>query len=257
MVVAGLVTADRVAAAAMVGQFLVLVVAALLAGRQVRGIRAQVDEARELRLAQARPFVVVDFELERPPFMYLVIANLGKTMARNVRIDVDPPLASSQDARWPVPLAALKLFAERIPSLAPGKRHVTFFDSLKDRKQFDLPDSYQVRLSYEWDGGDPITDEQRLDLDLYHNTVPVQRKTIHDVSTELEQIRRRLEDWSARPGLLVIRSDELEARRQDWHQQAQEAWEEEAASHAKGVTEGRVGPRRRLLAALRRLAGRG
>ncbi len=43
MIAANLVTAERVAAAAMVGQFLVLVVAAILAGRQVRGIRAQVD----------------------------------------------------------------------------------------------------------------------------------------------------------------------------------------------------------------------
>jgi hypothetical protein len=74
---------------------------------------------------------------------------------------------------------------------------------------------------------------------------------------ELERIRLRLEDWSARPGLLVVTSDQQEARRQDRHRQAQEAWEEEAASHVERVTEGRVRPGERLLAALQRLAGRG
>jgi hypothetical protein len=62
---------------------------------------------------------------------------------------------------------------------------------------------------------DPITDEQRLDVDSYQNIVPVQRMALQDMSTELERIRQRLEDWSARPGLLVVTSDEQEARGQD------------------------------------------
>jgi hypothetical protein len=67
-------TAERVIALAAVGQLVVLVAAALFA-------RAQVREARELRAEQARPFVVVDFELDRRPLINLVVANLGKTMA--------------------------------------------------------------------------------------------------------------------------------------------------------------------------------
>jgi hypothetical protein len=70
-------TANRVAAAAATGQLLVLVLAALYA-------RAQVREARKLRQDQARPSVVVDFEPEQSPCMNLVVANPGKTMARNV-----------------------------------------------------------------------------------------------------------------------------------------------------------------------------
>ena len=43
----------------------------------------QVREARKLRVEQARPFVIVDFE---PGFLvYLTVENLGRTMAREVR----------------------------------------------------------------------------------------------------------------------------------------------------------------------------
>jgi hypothetical protein len=125
-------TAERVVALATAGQLLVLVAAALYA-------RAQVKEARELRQEQARPFVVVDFEPEQSPFVELVVANSGKTMARNVRINVEPPLESSLDTVMPV--AKLKMFTEGIPSLAPGKRMVTLFDSMIDRKDLNLPNS--------------------------------------------------------------------------------------------------------------------
>jgi hypothetical protein len=39
-----------------------------------------------------------------------------------------------------------------------------------------------VRLSYEWEGGKPLTDLQRLDLDLYRNLVTVRRDSIHHVN---------------------------------------------------------------------------
>jgi hypothetical protein len=60
--------------------------------------------------------VVVDFEPEQSPFMNLVVANLGETMARNVRISIDPPPESSLDSAAPLPVAKLKMFTEGIDS---------------------------------------------------------------------------------------------------------------------------------------------
>jgi len=141
-----------------------------------------------------------------------VVANFGKTMARNVRIKVEPPLKSSVDTA--VPVAKLKMFTEGIPSLAPGKRMVTLFDSMIDRKDLNLPGSYQVQLSYEWDGGDPITDTQRLDLDLYRYRMSVTRHTIHDVNKTLDKIRQLLDKWSAGfgNGLLVLSPEDKRQR---------------------------------------------
>ena len=110
-------TAGRVVGAAAEAQLVVVGWAALYA-------RGQVREARTLREEQARPFVMVDLERWDQPFVNLVVANLGKTMARNVRISFDPPLESSFDKKAPVPIGQLKLFTAPIPSLAPGKRFI-------------------------------------------------------------------------------------------------------------------------------------
>jgi hypothetical protein len=200
------VSAERVVALATMGQLVVLIVAALYA-------RAQVREARELRKDEARPYVVVDFEPDWVPFVNLVVANLGRTMARNVRIEVDPPFDSSVYRSGPVPLARFKLFSEGIPSLAPGKRIVLLFDQMYDRAELELPDSYRVRLAYEWDGGEPLREELRLDLDLYRPLRRVTPETIHDVSKTLTKIGRQLEKWSAGTGGLLVLSPEDRRRR--------------------------------------------
>lgn len=197
---------ERLVAAAAVGQLAVLAYAA-------RYARNQVAEARELRKEQARPFVVVDFEPEEPPFVNLVITNLGRTMARNVRIEVDPPFDSSVYRSDPVPLAKLKLFTEGIPALAPGKRIVLLFDQMIHREELDLPLTYGVRLTYEWDGGDPLSDELRLDLDLYRPLRQVRRHTVHDVSKTLDAIHRQFEKWTAGGGGLLVLSPEDRRRR--------------------------------------------
>jgi hypothetical protein len=202
-------SAERLVAAAAVGQLGVLLAAAWYA-------RNQVAEARELRKEQARPFVVVDFEPDRVPFVNLAIANLGRTMARNVRIEADPPFDSSVYRPGPVQLAWFTMFNEGIPALAPGKRIVLLFDQMHDRDKLGLPDTYRVRLTYEWDGGDPLSDELRLDLELYRPLRRIAPRTVHDVSKTLDAIHRQFEKWTAGvdSGLLVL-SPEDRRRRND------------------------------------------
>ena len=74
----------------LAAQLLVLVVAAVFAG-------CQVWEARRLREAQIRPFVVIDFEVWRG-FIELKIKNFGSTLARNIKFTFDPPVQTTFDA---------------------------------------------------------------------------------------------------------------------------------------------------------------
>jgi hypothetical protein len=60
----------------------VLVVAAVAAFRQVR-------EAVRTREEESRPYVVVDFETKKGMF-FLVVTNIGRTMARDVRFSFNP-----------------------------------------------------------------------------------------------------------------------------------------------------------------------
>jgi hypothetical protein len=229
----GWLSAERVVAIAAVGQLLVLVAAALYA-------RAQVREARTLREEQARPFVVVDFEMGNPPIMYLVVANLGRTMARNVRFEIDPPFESGVDASSRVSLAKLKLFTEGIPSLAPGKRIVFLFDLLHTRPE-TLPSLYRVTLRYEGERGPLPPDEQRLDLDLYRPLIPAQQETVHNVSRTLKEIVKRFDRWTAgHDGLLVVSPDEKRRRdeeiRADMEQRRRETAGQAAADDQPPTT---------------------
>jgi hypothetical protein len=236
LLLGGLLTwpsAERVVALGAIGQLVVLVVAALYA-------RAQVREARELREDQARPFVVLDFEMGHPPLMYLVVANLGRTIARNVRFEVDPPFESSRDASNPVPLAKLKLFTEGIPSLVPGKRIVFLFDLLNHRPK-ELPNSYRVTLRYEGERGPLPPDVQRLDLDLYRPLVPVQLYTVHHVAQQLGKIEQHISGFFARQ-----RSEEF----RKWVEEEQAA--ERASADRRTAEKGRA----RLMRRLREVAGR-
>lgn len=255
-------TAERVVALATMGQLVVLVAAALYARAQVQQVRAQVQEARDLREAEAqrreaeaRPYVVMDFEPEVPPLLYLVVTNLGRTMASNVRFEVDPPFRSSQDEQWWLPVAQIKLLTFGIPSLAPGKRHVTAFDTLFRREELGLPSTYHVRISYEGEDGQRFEDVQRLDLDLYRDLRPVQQDTIHQVSQTLKRIQRQFEKWSAGPeGGLLMLSPRDQRRR---NEEALAEFKARRSPENQAAGPGKVGLLGRLLQAAGRLRRRG
>jgi hypothetical protein len=98
-----------------VGIWLTLVVYGLLA----RFARHQLREARELRLQQSRPFVVVDVT-NREVMMYVSVRNAGATIARDVVVRFDPPI---QTDVWQLAASWVTgpLFTTGVPSVAPGK----------------------------------------------------------------------------------------------------------------------------------------
>jgi hypothetical protein len=180
-------------------QLLVLVVAALVAWRQVR-------EARELRLEQNRPFVVVDFDLDdsKGYLVFFEVANLGTSLARNVQIEIDPPLESAID----VNLDKLKMLNEGIATLAPGKKLRTFFDmSFRRNEDTDLPMNHVATVTYTDEKGKrSFREKMNLDLDQYMHMHFVTRRGLHDIYEQLDQMRRVMEkwSWSGGHGLLTL-----------------------------------------------------
>jgi hypothetical protein len=83
------ISAEQWTAGATVVTAAVAAVAAAVAGKV--GMR-QLGEARELRKAQAAPYVVVyaDLSTANSAFVELVVKNLGTTAAHDVRIAIDP-----------------------------------------------------------------------------------------------------------------------------------------------------------------------
>ena len=192
-------------------QLAVIAVAAVYAKRQVDEAKRQVAEAKTLREEQARPFVVVDFDVQ-DTLIFLVISNLGASLARDVRFDIAPTLSSTISDHPP---AALKVFSKGISTLAPGKTIRTLFDSFPQRESEGLDDFYSVRIRYADEKRRRAFDETLdLDIGIYRNLLVVTRHDIHHVKDSLDRIRKVMEKWGAgtgRRGLIAMSPDQRRA----------------------------------------------
>jgi len=183
--------------------FLAVIVGAYVAWRQV-------SEARRLREEQARPFVVIDFHAVANFFIEVRITNLGTTLAYDAQFKFDRPPTSTHEDRN---LANLNLFRNGIPSLAPGKEFVFFFDTYPDRIEKDLPMSYEVHVTYTDPSGKGYSDRAVLDLDIYYDSGGITQHGLHDVHKQLKRIADNLKNWTDPDGLKVLTRDDLRTRR--------------------------------------------
>jgi hypothetical protein len=167
----------------------VLIVAAFVAWRQVK-------EARKLREEQARPFIVIDFK-PWSTIIELTITNYGKTLARDVKFDFVPALATTHDdTPGRGKIMDLNLFKNGIPSLAPSKEIKLFFDQFPARVAAELPMTYDVRISYRDTTDKAYSEVAVLDLSMYVGTGGITRHTIHDVHKRLEELVREVKKWT-------------------------------------------------------------
>lgn len=112
----------------LAAQLIVLVGAAGVAWYQAR-------EARRLRLEQHRPFVVIDVDFVGTAELFLYVKNLGTSLARSVKFEIDPPLSSAVE----IPVDKFKMLTDGVSTLAPGKELRTFFDIGFQRKRIGPP----------------------------------------------------------------------------------------------------------------------
>jgi hypothetical protein len=155
-------TAEAWTALAAWATFGVAIVAAWVGLKQYRATSAATAEqsrvAQALAEEEARPYVVAYMEQSAagPGWVDLVVRNYGKTAARGVRLEVTPELrrsAPTGDGTQPV-----RVF-EEIGLLAPGQEWRCFWDRTWRRREVELPDRYEVALSYSDQDGDalPVT----------------------------------------------------------------------------------------------------
>ncbi|MEA2575388.1 MAG: hypothetical protein QOH93_2686 [Chloroflexia bacterium] len=173
-------------------------------------------EMRQTREEESAPYVVVyfDSDADKPEFIHLVIKNLGKKLARDVRLIFEPPLANSHEGEF----ANIPLLQEGIGALAPGQEVRTFFDSTisylgrieedeASHKYPTLPLVYNVTISY-LGGLNKVRTmiHQKVDLSyrigLFYTTskgvadlvkeVDDLGRTTDNIYRELEQIKRTL-----------------------------------------------------------------
>lgn len=186
-------TSAYVAALAQIGTFVIALVAAVFAWRQVR-------EARKTREAQSQPFVVVDVVPGKlwPNRLTLVVENIGSTLARDVKLTFNPPLSSSFDDNA---LAKSVLVREGISVLPPERRIETLFDYSHDRLERKLPMRYEVTVQFaDHQGKMEESLPYVLDMEYLYDLEFESEKTLHNVAESLDKIRRQVEGWRSSRG---------------------------------------------------------
>lgn len=144
-----------------------------------------VQEMREIRDEETAPHIVIYFELPQEKVVYLVVNNIGKGTATNIKLDFDPPL---QTAGQMPAISETPMIRDGIASMPPGYKLRTLlgssFEYFGDDK---LPLRYSVTVSYF--GGlraDQRVVKQVLDLSMHKNLMYIRQKGIHELTKEVE-----------------------------------------------------------------------
>lgn len=165
----------------------------------------------------------------------LRITNTGRTLARDVRFEFDPPLASSHDdGGGRGPLMELNIFKHGIPSLAPGKEITIFFDQYPSRAEKKLPMTYSARVAYTDTTGKQYSDPLTLDLQMYLGTGGVTRHGMHDIHKQLKVIADTVKKWTDYSGVKVMTRADIKERNAEWQA---EHLERQAAADAEDEAE--------------------
>jgi hypothetical protein len=204
------------AAGGAVATFVVAMIAALAAFRQVR-------EARILREEQARPHVVVYFEPSQASTMHLdlVVENVGHTAARDVCVRFEPPLVSTMD-NAEFARADPYFLREGIPTLPPGIAYRMLFESGPERFQRDdLPRRYVATVSFADRRGERESDKYVLDLDTFYGYEALTIYGEHHTAKALREIAQSLKRWTTHGNgvkIYAVDEDSLQAR---WAKEAE------------------------------------
>lgn len=107
----------------------------------------QVAVMRRTREDETRPYVVVDVQPSQADHILvnLVVENIGRTVAQDVKLTFTPTLEST--LKQLPPIAEAVLVKEGIPMMPPGRRIEALLDRQPDRGESNLPQRYDVTVN--------------------------------------------------------------------------------------------------------------
>lgn len=215
-------------AASSVGTLLVAITATWIARRQL-------IQARQLREEEAAPAVVVDV-VPSPVsghILDLVIENIGKTAARDVRITSHPPVKSATNMAG-YELADWSAIKDGIKTLVPGRRLTALFDSAVERFDSDLPRQFEVTVESRDSHGRPQRAmTHTVDLEPIFGALHTDIRGMHHLVKEVEKLRKAVEPITKKSLTVEVYDgptrDGQRAEAREQHQARARAFEERQA----------------------------
>lgn len=171
----------------------------LLAAQQLEqdrlALQDQLAHAAETARDQSRPYVLLSVAVGDQGFaaIDLVLENAGQTAARDVLIQVDPPLVRAREDA-DSEMKAARIFERPVPMLPPGYRLVSWLDSAVERfeRKGELPDEHRVTIQYNDGRGNDYREESVIDLTLWDGLMFGQRYGLHEAAKALKEINQLL-----------------------------------------------------------------
>ena len=213
--------AAGVAAVGAIAAAIAAFVALKPAQRAARAAESQTEIQRDLMRQAAQPYVWADIQpdVQQGTMLQLVVGNAGPTMARNVRVVIDPPIPEHPGYSGAA-VAAQKRVRDGILSLAPG-RIIRWslgrgFDLLEDEHDGT---TYRLRATADGPHGplEPVDFEirprdWREARDAPDGNLHFVRKEIEKLAAETKNIREFIQREDI---VALIRSDIIETKLAD------------------------------------------
>lgn len=138
----------------------------------MKATRRSVDAMQQQTEALSRPYVTVaPLTVPSNEFLFLRIANTGKTAAECVRLELDRPFYRHGDAEETMNLAAFSAFTQEIASFAPGAELIFLLATgstifAKEADEAKTPQVFKVTATYAF-AGRAVTEVTEVDLRPY------------------------------------------------------------------------------------------
>jgi hypothetical protein len=158
----------------------------------------QIRDGRSAREEESQPYVVVVMESSQADeqIIDLVIANLGRTAAHDVALDVDPPLQRSAPGKN---VEDVWLF-DTLPVLVPGQEWRTWWDFGPNRLELpELPDRHEVTVTFSSSKRPMEPLRYVLDWSAHKGRYFASVYTMHDAAKALREIAKILPKWQEGP----------------------------------------------------------
>jgi hypothetical protein len=169
---------------------------------QVRYAAKQLEFAEQIQRDQAQPYVFVDLRPDErdPVLMMLMIENLGRTVARDVRVAFDPPLRSKTFSQ----ISDLRVLREGVAALPPGRRLSWFFESSFEIFDPNLPGKYTVTVDAVGPFGPLDQLVYDIDLSALEHSEARSRAQLKDVVDQLRRVSEALDHLKPATGRLRL-----------------------------------------------------
>jgi hypothetical protein len=149
---------------------------------------------RQARREALRPHVLVDADQTKPPYVYVVVRNIGQGAAKNITFQFSDVIEVPGSERNPsvVPVNEQIYFKDGIPFLAPGAEISTLWGSMIDLgdhlRERGLNDGVTTTSRYEGIDGEPCVTEWRMNPLLISNRITKREPGMKQLVEAVQQL---------------------------------------------------------------------